>query len=46
MVCEHCEGVGYICEVCDQPDGECTCKDSDDTTIVRCPECGGQGEIP
>ena len=35
--CDVCNDMGYICEVCDRPDGECTCEDG--PTLVPCPEC-------
>lgn len=28
--CARCEGEGYICETCGQPQSWCECKDEDD----------------
>lgn len=40
--CVTCQGVGYICINCGNPDGDCTCLDEMD--IEPCPECCGSGE--
>jgi hypothetical protein len=37
--CSTCGDTGYICEVCEEADGECTCVDG--PTLVPCPDCGG-----
>lgn len=36
--CSTCHGMGYVCAVCERPDGNCTCVDAG-PSLVACPEC-------
>lgn len=40
--CEVCQGAGYICEVCNHADGDCTCEDGPE--LVPCADCPPQEE--
>jgi hypothetical protein len=37
MTCETCNDTGYVCEICDEADGNCTCPDG--PSLVRCDDC-------
>lgn len=40
--CDVCNGTGYICDNCGDPEDECDCEAPDSMT---CDECGGSGEV-
>jgi len=43
--CQLCAGTGYICDVCEEPEGDCTCEGGGDPDmIVTCWVCLGTGE--
>lgn len=43
MKCATCDGTGYVCDVCREADGECTCEDGPE--VIKCDSCDGTGEI-
>lgn len=40
MICESCDGNGYVCEECGEANCDCGIGEE-----VECAECGGEGEI-
>lgn len=35
--CQTCAGTGYVCDVCRNADGDCTCEEGPE--LVRCDDC-------
>lgn len=42
VVCEFCNGMDYICDSCQEADGDCLCEYG--PSLVLCPDCNGYGE--